>query len=160
GGGWLWHVPLGGPLKGIVYSAPTVIQSGGSDVILVASGRTSDGFEAWVTAYSDSGAMLAHHKASIFVPPQVTGSADWGAFWPDADFSVTVGPPPLNERLPKGLIRPFPALAVYTQADNGVPRVFITDRYHDLVILGFTGNAFTELLRISDNHRYFTTAVL
>ena len=160
GGGWLWHVPLAGPIKGLVYSAPTIIRSGGSDVILVASGRSDNGFEAYVTAFSDSGGMLAHHKASVFVPPDVTGSADWGAFWPDADFSVTVGGPPPNERLPKDLWRPFPQLAVYTQADNGVPRVFITDRFHDFVILGFVGNGFTELSRISDNHYYFTTAAL
>ncbi|HET6618531.1 MAG TPA: hypothetical protein VFG64_01235 [Dongiaceae bacterium] len=165
GGGWLWHVPIAGPHQGIVVSAPTVIQHGGSDIVLVATGRQHDGFEAYVTAFSSGGgAVLAHHKASVFESPQVSGGADldWSDLWDwlYPGFSVTIDAVEEYEKLPRGLSRPFPAPAVYMQAEDGIPRIYLTDRFHDLVGLGFTGTTFSELFRIRDNHRYFTTAAL
>ena len=164
GGGWLWHVPLAGPIEGIVSSAPTVVRHEGSDVVLVATGQQHTGFEAYLTAFSaETGAVLAHQKVSVFTSPDVTGGPDWGDLWPDwldMSFSVDLDPEPKEGKLPKGLTRPFPALALYTQADNGIPRVFITDRYHDFVSYGFTGSSFTELFRVADTHHYITTAAL
>ena len=62
--------------------------------------------------------------------------------------------------MPKNLTRPFPAVAVFTQTDSGIPWVFLSDRFHDLVGYSFTGSAFTELLRVHDNQHYLTSAPL
>lgn len=172
GGGWLWHVPLAGPIEGMIHSPPNIIRVGGSDVIVVATGQREGGFEAFLTAFSaETGAVLAHQKASVFTAPTVTGGADWGALWPDlleflecvpglaCKFSTTIETP-IAQRLPKKLTRPLPALAVYTQTDSGTPWVFMSDRFHDLVGYSFTGSAFSELIRLHDDKRYLISAPL
>ena len=172
GGGWLWHVPLAGPIEGMIHSPPNIIRVGGSDVIVVATGQREGGFEAFLTAFSaETGAVLAHQKASVFTAPTVTGGADWGALWPDflgflecvpglaCKFSTTIETP-IEQRLPKKLTRPLPALAVFTQTDSGIPWVFMSDRFHDLVGFSFTGSAFSELTRLHDDKRYLTSAPL
>jgi hypothetical protein len=169
GGGWLWHVPLTGPIEGMIHSPPNIIRVGGSDVIVLATGQREGGFEAFLTAFSgETGAVLAHQKASVFTAASVTGGPDW----PDAlecifslgrgcEFSTAINPAiPIEQQLPKNLTRPFPAVAVFTQTDSGSPWVFISDRFHDLVGYSFTGSAFTELMRVHDNRRYLTSAPL
>ena len=66
GGGWLWHVPLAGPIEGMIHSPPNIVRIGGSDVIVVATGQREGGFQAFLTAFSAEGAVLAHQKASVF----------------------------------------------------------------------------------------------
>ncbi len=170
GGVQLWHVPLAGPVEGMIHSPPNIMRVGNADVIVVATGQRQDGFETFLTAFSDGGAVLAHQK--VTAPPsspEVTGGADWGSLWPDfldflecvptlgCEFSVTIEAP-TEQRLPKNLARPLPAVAVFTQTDNGMPWVFISDRFHDLVGYSFTGSAFVELMRIHDDHRYLTSS--
>ena len=52
GGGWLWHVPLAGPIEGMIHSPPNIVRIGGSDVIVVATGQREGGFQAFLTAFS------------------------------------------------------------------------------------------------------------
>jgi hypothetical protein len=173
GGGWLWHVPLAGPVEGMIHSPPNIVRVGDTDVIMVATGQKQGGFETFLTAYSDGGAVLAQQIVTARPPVgDVTGGPDWGALWPDflstfldcvtnpgCKFSATVETP-IERRLPKNLVRPLPALAVFAQTDSGGPWVFVTDRFHDLVGYSFTGSAFIELMRIHDNDRYLTSAPL
>jgi outer membrane protein assembly factor BamB len=173
GGGWLWHVQLAGPVEGMIHSPPNIVRVGDSDVIMIATGQKQGGFETFLTAYSDGGAVLAQEKVTAPLPPvgDVTGGPDWGALWPDfldflecvptlaCEFSATVEAP-IEQRLPTKLVRPLPALAVFAQTESGLPSVFISDRFHDLVGYSFTGSAFTELMRIHDDDRYLTSAPL
>ena len=153
GGEWLWHTPIPGAAdRDLVVSAPpNILRVQGEDVILL---PTAAGFSVRLTALSGgSGQPLAHEAVSSIVP-KVTG----GASWDDiicllaACFSVTIPIPP-EQRLPAGLKRPFPAVAVYTPKDGGTPLIFMSDGLDDLMGLAFTGAGFEERFRIHDEDR-------
>ena len=166
GGGWLWHRPLPGlDVRSVAIAPPNILKMGGSDVVIVPSGNSDSTF---LTAISgDNGAVLAHQLVTRQPPPTVTGGASYEDILCEivqiggaCGFSTTVPGAPQQDRLPKGIKKPFPAAAIFSPPGGGAPLVHVSDGFHDLVGYSFTGNAFEERFRVHDDKRILTAAPL
>jgi outer membrane protein assembly factor BamB len=166
GGGWLWHRPLPGlDVRTVAIAPPNILRMGGSDVVIVPSGNSDSTF---LTAISgDNGAVLAHQLVTRQPPPTVTGGASYEDILCEivqiggaCGFSLTLPGSPQQDRLPKGLKKPFPAAAVFSPAGGGAPLVHVSDGFHDLVGYSFTGSAFEERFRVHDDQRFLSAAPL
>lgn len=166
GGGWLWHRPLPGlDVRSVAIAPPNILKMGGADIVIVPSGN---GDSTFLTAVSgDNGAVLAHQLVTRQPPPTVTGGASYedilcaivqigGA----CGFSAAVPASPQQDRLPKGIKKPFPAAAIFSPPGGGAPLIHVSDGFHDLVGYSFTGNAFEERFRVHDDKRILTAAPL
>jgi hypothetical protein len=170
GGGLLWHVPLEvvasqsvnpGDPDILGFSAPNILRFGNSDVVMVASGRRQAFSEVYLTAISgESGLVLARQKVTGFTTPDVTGGADWDdlCFWCvsfDTEFEELT-----EEIIPGDPKLPFPSPAISTPNTGAAQLVVMSDGYKKLTGFIFTGNAFDEAFRTSNEKRYLTSTPL
>jgi hypothetical protein len=169
-GGYLWHVPLPGAAGGLTTSAPPNIwRAGGYDVIMVPTVRKFAGFQARLTAFSENGAVLADQAVKNFVP-ETTGGSGWKwyeyfkvislCYWIDGCSFTGPAVAETVHNLPRRMLAPFPAVAVYNPSTNNVPLVMMSDGFQDLVGYFFNGNTFMERFRVRDDKRYLLSTPL
>ena len=170
GGGYVWHVPLPGAAGGLTTSAPPNIwRAGGYDVIMVPTVRKFGGFQAKLTAFSDSGAVLADQVVKNFVP-ETTGGSGWKwyeyfnfislCYWIDGCSFTGPQAAATVHNLPSRMLSPFPAVAVYNPATNNVPLVMVSDGFQDVVGYFFNGSSFLERFRVRDDSRHLVSTPL
>jgi hypothetical protein len=168
GGGYLWHVPLPGEAGGLTTSAPPNIWRGpNGDIVFVPTVRKFAGFQARLTAFSETGAVVADKIVTNFVPETTGGGGKWYhafaflnlCYWIDVcDFQPAEGAGyDPNESLPERILAALPAAAVHSPPGSGTPLVIVSDAFQDLVGYAFTGGSFEERFRIHDDKRYLVS---
>lgn len=162
GGTYLWHVPLPGAAGGLITSAPPNIWKvpGMPDVILVPTVFKPGNYQARLTAFSESGGVLADQVVTAF-SFETTGGSGGISGWDIPCYLVTLGHHDCRPSfgapesgtdpvhlLPEKMIPPVPAVAVFGPTGNEVPLVMMSDGFRDLVGYFFSGNALQERFRV------------
>jgi len=162
GGAYLWHVPLPGAAGGLITSAPPNIWKipGTADVILVPTVFKPGNYQARLTAFSETGSVLADQIVTAF-SFETTGGSGGISGWDVPCYLVTLGhygckpsfgapasgTDPVHF-LPERMIPPVPAVAVFGPTGNEVPLVMMSDGFQDLVGYSFSGSALEERFRV------------
>nr|WP_298687387.1 hypothetical protein [uncultured Dongia sp.] len=171
GGGLPWQLtlPTYSNASGAGHAPPNIWQFGDMEAVMVPvtyRNKYNGGYDTRLFAVSTSGGLMGMVHVGSVVPRT---TADVEDSWHNAlcklalggcalipGFHINLGPPP-PYRLPEGTALPFPGMSVEMYPTAGQsPLMVVSDGFQNVVGYRFSGAAFSELFRVTDES-YFRT---